>query len=141
MSPNYSLVKDKNGDLLVDSHIILNKWNNYFCQLLNIQSVSFKTQPKLLHMNYETNRNIELLQLYPVAAANALLEIGTAVISLDEHLSQTDTSCVPKFCFQSVYCCLVRYCLVRIRIAKCFTNSSKRFRCEVMFENEHTFCS
>jgi hypothetical protein len=33
------------------------------------------------------------------------------------------------------------YFLVRIRIAKCFTNSSKRFRCEVMFENEHTFCS
>jgi hypothetical protein len=30
--------------------------------------------------------------------------------------------------------------LVRIRIAKCFTNSNKRFRCEVMFENEHTFC-
>jgi hypothetical protein len=35
---------------------------------------------------------------------------------------------------------LIRYILVRIRIAKCFTNSSKRFRCEVMFENEHAFC-
>jgi hypothetical protein len=31
--------------------------------------------------------------------------------------------------------------LVRIRITKCFTNSSKRFRWEIMFENEHTFCS
>jgi nitrate reductase gamma subunit len=31
--------------------------------------------------------------------------------------------------------------VVRIRIAKCFTNSSKWFRCEVMFENEHTFFS
>jgi hypothetical protein len=28
--------------------------------------------------------------------------------------------------------------LVRIRIAKCFTNSRKQFRCEVMFKNEHT---
>jgi hypothetical protein len=28
-----------------------------------------------------------------------------------------------------------------IRIAKCFTYSSKRFRYEVLFENEHTFCS
>jgi hypothetical protein len=45
----------------------------------------------------------------------------------------------PKCCYQSVYCCLIRYFLVRIRIAKCFTNSSKRFRYEVMFENEHTF--
>jgi hypothetical protein len=48
--------------------------------------------------------------------------------------------CVPKCCYQSVYCCLIRYFLIRIRIAKCFTNSSKRFQCEVMFENEHTFC-
>jgi hypothetical protein len=52
-----------------------------------------------------------------------------------------NTSCVPKFCYQSVHCCLIRYFLVRIRTAKCFTNNSKRFRCEVMFENEHTFCS
>jgi hypothetical protein len=48
-------------------------------------------------------------------------------------------SCVRKFCYQSACCCLIRY-LVTIRTAKCFTNSSKRFRCEVMFENEHTFC-
>jgi hypothetical protein len=27
------------------------------------------------------------------------------------------------------------YLSVKIRIAKCFTNSVKRFRCEVMFEN------
>jgi hypothetical protein len=39
-----------------------------------------------------------------------------------------------------VYCCLIRHLLVRIRIAKCFTNSCKWFRWEVMFENEHTFC-
>jgi hypothetical protein len=53
--------------------------------------------------------------------------------------SQRHTSCVSKFCYQSVYCCPTRYFLVGIRIAKCFTNSSIRFRCEVMFENEHTF--
>jgi hypothetical protein len=54
----------------------------------------------------ETNGSTELLQPYPVVAAGELLEIGTAVISpvllLDEHLSQTHTSCVPKFCYQSV---------------------------------------
>jgi hypothetical protein len=28
------LVKDERGDLLVDPHKILNRWKNYFCQLL-----------------------------------------------------------------------------------------------------------
>jgi hypothetical protein len=28
-------VKDENGDVLADSHIILNKWKNYFLQLMN----------------------------------------------------------------------------------------------------------
>jgi hypothetical protein len=41
-------------------------------------------------------------QPYPIVAVDALLEIGMAVISaalsLDEHLSQTNTSCVLKFC-------------------------------------------
>jgi hypothetical protein len=95
--------------------------------------------------NDETNHNIEFLQPCPGVAADALLEIGSAVISavvsLDEHLSQTDTSCVPKCCYQSMYCCLIRYFLTRKHIAKCFTNSSKRFRYEVMFVNERTFCS
>jgi hypothetical protein len=92
----------------------------------------------------ETNGNIEFLQPYPVVAADALLEIGTAIISallsLDEHLSQTNTSCVTKFCYQSVYCCLIRYFLVRIRIAKCFTNSSsRRFRGEAMLRSAREY--
>jgi len=39
-------------------------------------------------------------------------------------------SCLLKkqFSYQSVYCCLIRYFLVRIRTAKFFTNSTKRFR-------------
>jgi hypothetical protein len=91
------------------------------------------------------NGNIEFLQPYPVVASDALLEICTAVIwdilSLDEHLSQTNTFCASKFCYQSLYCFLVLYFIVRMSIAKCFTNGDKRCRCEVMFENEHTFCS
>jgi hypothetical protein len=31
-----NLVKDEMGDLLADPHKILNKWKNYFCQLLNV---------------------------------------------------------------------------------------------------------
>jgi len=29
--PGTKLVKDKNGDLLVESHIVFNRWKNYFC--------------------------------------------------------------------------------------------------------------
>jgi hypothetical protein len=28
-------VKDENGDLLANPYIILNRWKNHFCQLLN----------------------------------------------------------------------------------------------------------
>jgi hypothetical protein len=61
--------------------------------------------------NNETNGSIEFFQLYHVVADDdALLEIGTAVslivLLLSEHLSQKDTSCVPKFCYQFV-CCLI----------------------------------
>jgi hypothetical protein len=86
----------------------------------------------------------EFLQPYSVVAAYALLEIGTAVISavlsLDEPFHRYLS---PKICYQSGYCRLIRYFPVRIRTVSCFTNSSKRFLCEVdlLFENEHTFCS
>jgi hypothetical protein len=33
--PTTNLVKDERGDLLADPHKILNRWKNYFCQLLN----------------------------------------------------------------------------------------------------------
>jgi hypothetical protein len=38
--PLNNLVKDENGDLLADSHNILNRWKNYFSQLLNVHNVS-----------------------------------------------------------------------------------------------------
>ncbi|PNF20312.1 hypothetical protein B7P43_G13698, partial [Cryptotermes secundus] len=38
--PSSNLVKDENGDLLADSHNILNRWKNYFSQLFNVHWVS-----------------------------------------------------------------------------------------------------
>jgi hypothetical protein len=35
-----NLVKNENSDLLADSHNILNRWKNYFSQLLNVHNVS-----------------------------------------------------------------------------------------------------
>jgi hypothetical protein len=39
--PRNNLVKDENGDLLADSHNALNRWKNYFSQLLNVHNVSY----------------------------------------------------------------------------------------------------
>jgi hypothetical protein len=38
--PRSNLVKDENGDLLANSHSILNRWKNYFSQVLNVQGVN-----------------------------------------------------------------------------------------------------
>jgi hypothetical protein len=34
------MVKEENGDLLTDSNSILNRWKNYFCQVLNAHGVN-----------------------------------------------------------------------------------------------------
>jgi len=51
----------------------------------------------------------------------------------DQRVSFFVSSCDFAKCYQSLYCCGIWYCLS----GKFFTNSSKRIRCEVMFENEH----
>jgi hypothetical protein len=38
--PRNNLVKDEKGDLLADSHNILNRWKDYFSQVLNAHNVS-----------------------------------------------------------------------------------------------------
>jgi hypothetical protein len=46
-------VKDENGDQLVDSHNILNRWKNYFSQLLNVHNVSVVRQiEKYIRLNH-----------------------------------------------------------------------------------------
>jgi hypothetical protein len=40
-------VKDENGNLLADSHNILNTWKNYFSQLLYVQRVREVRQIKI----------------------------------------------------------------------------------------------
>ncbi|PNF34871.1 hypothetical protein B7P43_G03116 [Cryptotermes secundus] len=45
--PSSNLVKDENGDLLADSHNILNRWRNYYSQLLNVRRVSDVRQTEI----------------------------------------------------------------------------------------------
>jgi hypothetical protein len=35
-----------NGDLLADSHTIVNRWKSYFSQLLNVHNVGIKQEVK-----------------------------------------------------------------------------------------------
>jgi hypothetical protein len=98
-----------------------------------------KRNPNYTHEPlHETNGNIKFLQPHRVVTADALLQIGTTVIlaakSLDEHMPQTNTSCLPKLFYQPMHRCPIPYFLVRIRIAKCSTNSVKRF-VRKMFKN------
>jgi hypothetical protein len=41
------MIKEENGDLLADSHSILNRWKNYFCQVLNVHGVNDVRQTKI----------------------------------------------------------------------------------------------
>jgi hypothetical protein len=45
--PRTNLVKDERGDLLPDPHKILNKWKNYFCQLLNVHGAGGVRQTEM----------------------------------------------------------------------------------------------
>jgi hypothetical protein len=52
-------VKDKNSDLLEDSYSTLNRWKNYFCQLLNVHSVAEPLVPN--HSSFQVEIAIEKL--------------------------------------------------------------------------------
>jgi hypothetical protein len=41
------MVIAENGDLLAYSHSILNRWKNYFCQLLNVHAVNDVRQTEI----------------------------------------------------------------------------------------------
>jgi hypothetical protein len=55
-------VRDGNGDLLADSHNILNRWKNYLSQLLNVHNVS-------------DVRQIEVHTAEPLVPGTCLLEV------------------------------------------------------------------
>jgi hypothetical protein len=45
--PRNNLVMNENGDHLADSHSVLNRCRNYFCQLLNVDNVSDARQTEI----------------------------------------------------------------------------------------------
>jgi hypothetical protein len=71
-------VKDENGDLLVNSHI-LNRWKNYFSQLLNVQNVS-------------DVRQIEVHTTEPLVPGPSYLEAEIAIVKLKKY-KPSDVRC------------------------------------------------
>ncbi|PNF35986.1 hypothetical protein B7P43_G02286 [Cryptotermes secundus] len=69
-----NLVKDENGDLLADSHNILNRWKNYFSHLLNVHSVS-------------DVRQIEMHTVEPLVPDPSPSEVESAIAKLKRYKS------------------------------------------------------
>jgi hypothetical protein len=67
-------VKDENGDLLANSHNILNRWKNYFSQILNVHNIS-------------DVRQREVHTTEPVVLGPSRLEIEIAIVKLKKYKS------------------------------------------------------
>jgi hypothetical protein len=50
--PRSNLAKDENGDLLADFHNILNRWKNYFSQLLTVHRDTDVSRWKCIQLSY-----------------------------------------------------------------------------------------
>jgi hypothetical protein len=72
--PRNILVKDENGDLLADSHNILNRWKNYFSQLLNVHNVS-------------DVRQVEVHTAEPLVSGPSRLEAEIAIAKWKQYKS------------------------------------------------------
>jgi hypothetical protein len=62
-------VKDENGDLFADSHSIVNRWKNYFLQLLNVHRV------------------IDVRQIEPLVLDPSPFEVEIAIAKLKRYKS------------------------------------------------------
>jgi hypothetical protein len=67
-------VKDENSDLLAHSHNILNRWKNYFSQLLNVHNVSDVRQK-------------EVHTAEPLVPGPSRLEVEIAIAKLEKYKS------------------------------------------------------
>jgi hypothetical protein len=76
-------VKDENGDLLADSHNILNRQKNYFSQLLNVHNVS-------------DVRQIEVHTAEPLVPVSSLIEVEIPFATLTKYKSPDSDQILAK---------------------------------------------
>jgi hypothetical protein len=80
-------VKDENGDLLADSHNILNRWKNYFSKLLNVHNVSDVRQK-------------EVHTAEPLVPGSSRLEVQITIAKLKKYKSP-DSDQIPSKLIQT----------------------------------------
>ncbi|KAJ4431136.1 hypothetical protein ANN_19731 [Periplaneta americana] len=74
--PRVNVIKDENGDLLADSPSILNRWKNYFAQLLNVH-----------RPNRNDRDDIEIQTAEPFIPEPTLSEVEIAIENLKKYKS------------------------------------------------------
>jgi hypothetical protein len=89
-------VKDESGDLPADPHKILNRWKNYFCELLNVHGV-------------DGVRQTEMHKAEPVVPQPSASEVAVTIAKLKrnksrgvnqipaEMIQQQEKHCVRRF--------------------------------------------
>jgi hypothetical protein len=70
-----NLVRDETGDLLADPHKIVNRWMNYFCQLLNVQWVG-------------GIRQTEIQTAQPFVPERSMSEVEVAIGELKSYVAR-----------------------------------------------------
>jgi hypothetical protein len=81
-----NMVKEENDDLLSDSRSILNRWKNYFCQLLNVHGINDVRQTKIHTAepsSAEVDIAIEKLKRYRSPGTDQIL---ADLIQAGEHI-------------------------------------------------------
>jgi hypothetical protein len=82
------MVVDENGDLLADTHSILNRWKNYFCQLLNVHGIN-------------DFRQTEVLTVEPLVLEPSSFEVEIAIRKLKRYKTP-GTDLIPAELIQAV---------------------------------------
>jgi UDP:flavonoid glycosyltransferase YjiC (YdhE family) len=72
--PRTLIVKDEKGDVAADSHSIMARWRNYFCQLLNVHGVN-------------DVRQAEIHTAEPLVPEPSAFEFELAIKNLESHKS------------------------------------------------------
>jgi hypothetical protein len=70
--PRNNLLKDTNGDLLADTLRILNRWENYYCQILNMYWVN-------------SVRRTEIHTAEPLIPEPSSIEVKIAIENLERY--------------------------------------------------------
>jgi len=70
--PRTNIVKDERGDLVTDSHSILARWRNHFCQLLNVHGEN-------------AVRQTEIHMAEPLVPELSVFEVELAIEELKNH--------------------------------------------------------